>query len=289
MNYLCEGIDKIAVAINPFFLNTGYFFSRQPRPKYISTELKGYNYPTVFIQCEALVQEANIADQIMFLLLPFLNPLIILAKPEDEDEILFIKRLSPILFSVTEMELFFDMRPDEITIVKPDMFIQCRDEERPEVVTYYTTDYGNGLDSKYRKSIADIYNRREYLIKKNQTSYEEIFTNPYFMRLEFRFVSSNFKYLNIDNLNGNYADIAEQHMDHMTMFYNRYLRDNVAINVSTYDHPNFCELLKRSDNGFTKTWCTSLKPKNITGACFSKVNKGIEVKALCEKIHPMAD
>jgi hypothetical protein len=279
-----EGIDKIAVAINPWFLNTKYYYSREMRPKYISTKVKGYNYPVVFIQNETLSMDDNIADQVIFILLPFLNPLLVLFKQKEENEIELIKRLSPILFSVTEMELFFDFKPDELSIINPEGFIQYHDEEDQDSTTYYSRDYRKGSSGKYRKSIVDIYNRREYLMKVNKISHQRIFSNPYFIRLEFRFVSSNFNYLNLANLEGNYEDVARRHMDHMAMFYNRYVNGNVNICANHEEHPLFNELFVRAYNGIRKTWSTPLIKKNNIGSCFSAKNKTIEARLLRAKM-----
>ena len=280
MFYQNEGIDKVAVAINPWFLNNAYYYGHEMRPKYISTKVKGYNYPVVFIQTEALSMDDNIADQVIFLLLPFLNPLLCLFMKNNENEIELIKRLSPYLFSVTEMELFFDFKPEEISIVNPEGFIQCHDEESPDSITYYSTDFKNGNSGHYRKSIVDIYNRRDYLMKVNQMSYQKIFSNPYFMRLEFRFVASNFHYLNIANLEGTYEDIARRHMDHMAMFYNRYVYGNANISGEWDEHPLFHELMVTSFSGIRKTHGTSLLKKNRTGSCFCETNKTREAKLL---------
>jgi len=285
MLYQKEGIDKIAVAINPWFLNSEYYYSHDPRPKYISTKVKGYNYPVVFIQNEILSMNDNIADQVIFLLLPFLNPSLCLFKQQGENEIELIKRLSPILFSVTEMELFFDFKSNELIIINPEGFIQCHDKEDPDSITYYSKDYRNTPSGKYRKSIVDIYDRRDYLTKVNQVSYREIFSDPNFMRLEFRFVSSNFHYLNLANLEGTYEDIARRHMDHMAMFYNRYVYGNVNISENWDEHPVFHKLMIASFDGIRKTRGTLLVKKNRIGSCFCETNKAIEAKLLRAKMN----
>lgn len=279
-----EAIDKVAITINPMFLNTDYYFHHTSLPRYVSTTIKGYDYLTVLIQYEALQMSSDIQEQVLQILMPFINPYVLLLKYPSETILKFIKRVSPILFSVTELECYFDLLPCEILVVNPDAFIQCYSPDSPNVITYYSPDYRNGKTSKkHRRSIVDIYNRHERLMKVNQQSHESILSNPYFMRLEFHFASTNFNYLNLSNLEGNYNDIVSRHMDYLAMFYTRYLLGNIDIKLIDNEHPILSELISKCGTGRERVRNGKLIRKNETGACFSKTNRSMEARLMSEK------
>jgi hypothetical protein len=284
--FCTENIDKIAVTLNSLFLNYSYYNKPYLFPKYVTKTTKGHAYPTIFIEYEAFSNIGPIHYQVLNYIIPFITPSIILLAFPNEDIIHLLLRLSPYLFSVTEIEIFFNFKPTELVITKPENFIQFHDEDTPEIETLYSPDGRNGKTTKKcRKSIISYYDRRDYLLKKNQTSHEEIFKNPYFKRLEFRFVANNFAYLNFDNLQGTYQKVIRRHMEYLAAYYNRYVRDNVNVNISNKRHPLFMELLEESKNGRQRIRNGKLKSKTRNGKCFTTIKNDVKTRLMLETIN----
>lgn len=149
--------------------------------------------------------------------------------------------ISQFVFHVAELELYFNIKRSDITIMEDAValgFMKKIINKKTGAITYYTNDFRD-----YRKSMGIIYDKLAKLISDNQTSNEELQSNQFPIRLEFRLNNINCNWLHINNLKGSYKQIFNRFCPFLEIKYNQLFADNISIN------PNNNKYLKKLVEG----------------------------------------
>jgi hypothetical protein len=267
-----EGIDKVAVYLNPCFIDKESYTKFFDPRNYVTA----FHYKQIYIlyiEAEALDPYRSYTDQIVDYVLLFLdrnllatyfcNNLLLASQ--------WIKQYNQFLFSICEMEFYFDFKPEEVEIFEDNSFIKIKSNKNDdnEVITYYSNDYKNvksGNKMKKRKSTLIIYDRKACLKKRKRIKHEIIDNMTHSKRLEIRYTSNNFSYLNFNNLNGTYDDIFNRYLQYLSIAFCKYVQSNVCFLINYEDYPHFYQLcdmsFKESPKRIKKT--TLAKKQNVT-------------------------
>jgi len=193
-----EGIDTISIWIHSNLINRYEDFHpggnihesincRFKDEKNRAGQFFGRNY-FIDIQSEALNPNANILEQIIYILTRFvyvgtLKPI----KNSDINEtaIYFMNNFSS-FFAVNSLDFYFDLKDEDCILLG--------DETK-----YPETRYSSGYPS-----VLKIYSRTARLKQKNHISHEVINRMEYKTRIEFHLANGNCDFLHFQNLNGNY-------------------------------------------------------------------------------------
>jgi hypothetical protein len=132
---------------------------------------------------------------------------------------------------VRQIELAFDFKSDDITIIDPSLLNQYE-------TTFYSSDFRRRDGRQTRYSLIDLYYRNDYLLKTNKISHDVIKSNPFSWRIEFLIAANNnSNRLTLDNLSGSYHDVINRYIPYLAIIYHNYFYNKVK--VDTNNHPYF--------------------------------------------------
>ncbi|MDR2408888.1 MAG: hypothetical protein LBE13_12365 [Bacteroidales bacterium] len=144
------------------------------------------------------------------------------------------ENLECFVLKIREIELFFDIRPEYITIPET---TYCLDylKVSPDRETIYSGDYIR----KKRTSILIKYNRAECLKKRNQISRKVIDKYPNKIRIEFKLYLNNRGIRVLPQyICGNYDTFISYISDFLAVVYKQYFLDNIIIDSPEHYHLN---------------------------------------------------
>jgi hypothetical protein len=228
-----EGIDKIKVLLHPLWYTPDLWKYTQPEKS--KSRIDPNNHLTLhqsgmFVSlaihaefCDPWVIDyrVNIANAIYECIKKG-----ILAFPDwPPFTLMFVfANLNRFIYGIQEVEFYFDMRPQNITVDKSAVESGCLHEYKG---TLYTRDYRNGKNK--RKSIGIIYDKAAKNFKDNHIEHAIIKQYPYKTRLEFRLTNRNCQYLNLENLRGNYVEIIKHFTPYLAIQLSRWFGDYIGI------------------------------------------------------------
>jgi len=232
-----EGIDRLEITLNP---ELNYFIN--PEKRYIDSKnyLKvrpTYKFGTWWfldIQAQFIFNyyydiHACIANSILKLIN---NGFINFPCPINYSFIYC--NLDFFVYEIRELEYYFDFEPEMINEININELNEYKG-------TLYSVDRRTYHNKPARKSMLEDYDHNERLNKVNQVPYQEIISNKYSKRIEFRLTKQNCPYRTLNNLRGTQHDVLMRYTPYMGILFHRYFSRNILINPK--NHPYFSNIL----------------------------------------------
>lgn len=247
VEYINQGIDKISFLVNPFFVNNNYNspYTRYDPNKEVTIRKLG-GWVVVEIHAEYFNFTMDIYYQLVNAMIQLINDEILLLPNNLLSYAFIYNNLDLLIYKLHEIEFFFDFKESDAFIDPKENDPNIPEEEkifRDEKGTKYSKD----RTRKNPHSVICIYDRQNKLLRVNQQKKSLIIKDPYRKRIEFRLTDKNCKYLNLDNLHGNYNEIFIRFMPYLASIYLRYVKNGVVIRYERYQ--NFKKLMKEVDKG----------------------------------------
>jgi hypothetical protein len=237
-----QGIDKISIALQPIIV--GKKLGKVPiDPKKELTFRYFGCFPVLDIHAERLDLDQDLHSQIASIIYELIEKDFI-NFPNTPLTFAFVhQHLDCFVLFLKEIEFFFDLRPDNISIDEKEDNPEIDDKEKL-FYRYENTHYSKDRSKKNRKSKIAIYDRKLRLKETRQKSYKEIEAMSNNMRLEFRLCNSNCKYMDIDNIKGNYNKVFKNYLPYLASSYNKLAKD--SLDITSREHANLLKLLDES-------------------------------------------
>lgn len=263
------GIDKICVALNPFYLRNDIPFNKKRMysldpAHYVNLIKKGNLYIELQINQEALEPFLDHQFQVINYLRLILKKGLFIFEYSKINEMLLVINYEYFIMGLTRLEIYIDTAEGDIQIENEATFSSIKEARQEEGLfcyensldgskTFYSNDYVkenkkkniNGVDS----SIC-LYNKRIKDIAENHLNKVSIYKHKTPYRCEFRLDITNTAWLNMSNIKDSARQIFNRYSEYLAVKYNDFLRDNVMMDVK--NNPELAKIIKLADDRITK-------------------------------------
>jgi hypothetical protein len=232
-----EGIDKIKLVLNPFYVNLESYRKNLNAQNSLTLH-KGGPFRMLSIHAEYINPKVDIHLTIAKAVFSLINNDILdlsFLKDGDRRKALYFiyTHLDYFVILVSEIEFYFNIKSENMRIkdeaVIYGYLIPVSGIKNPGAVSYYTRDYRKkGIKHSY----GIIYDRYAKLKKDNQTAREVLSKMTYKKRLEIKLFNTKSDWMDIRNLKGSYTQIMNRYFDYLSIIYKEYFYGYVNVNSS---------------------------------------------------------
>lgn len=271
-----NGIDKIAVLLNPLFINRD-FTEKHLDPLNVLTLSNAGVYKVLTINQEFFDTKKNYQEQIKLALIFLLSKGCFNFCDSFLSRYFVINCPEYLILGVTAVEFYFDWREDDIEVddamtsrtidgAKDEgcMYRYCRNGEATD--TYYSPN-----QKRHGKSSVCVYNKRKKDYHDRRIKFDRIKKHPYGTRLEFKIYKGNTNWLHWDNLRGTYLQILNRHLPLLAMYYNRYVRD--CVDIKTDRNRMFRKIADFADGSYGERFRSKVLKKSDVKKKSSAISK----------------
>jgi len=277
------GIDKISVALNPFYLADNIPFNKKglyslDSYNYVILKKHGNYFIELQINQEGFEPNLDYKCQIISYLLVLLRKGLFKIENNAVNRCMLIMNYNLILLSTIGLEFYIDCKYKDIQVqeeltkksmneAKDAEGLFCFENTKNQTKTFYSHNFDG--KKKIASSIC-IYDKRSKDLHDNHFSKDSIMKHKYPLRIEFRIYSSNSDWLNMDNLKGSSRIIFNRYLEYLAYLYNKFLL--YTVEFKTNGNPELCKIvtvagkqthysrfrsnrLKTRKNEPIKNWC----------------------------------
>lgn len=267
-----EGIDRIKLTLNPFFINADARIRHIDPYNLLRLDKYGIHY-TFQIQAEYFNPLLDYQIQIAFALNELVKKGILMIPDTWITPYFIYKYIHFFVINITALEFYSDFRAKNLVInefmssadyevAKEENILYQYSKDGMPTDTYYSSD-GN----KQKTSSMIIYNKNEKDLKDNHIKKQDILNNPNGIRFEWKLCLNNTSWLHWDNLKGNYKAIFNRYKECLAVVFN----NNISGCITVHGKEN---------KNFNKVKVLAVKTGKVryTGGKLKKVDEGIQNK-----------
>ena len=259
MNRVRMGIDRISVALNPFYIKKDIKFNKKgihsiDSFNYVNLIKHGNYFIELQINQEAFEPNLDYKCQVIFYLLELLRKGYFIFDNTPLHEYCLILNYEIFIISMIGIEIYIDCAYDAITVQPEASFSTINEAKSEEGLYCYRygnkntkTFYSYNYDKK-RSVVSSIclYDKREKDIHDNHFTRDSILKHKYPYRLEFRISISNSDRLHLDNLRGTARQIFNRYSKYLAFLFYKYLIRNVEVKKDK--NPELAKIVGMANN-----------------------------------------
>jgi hypothetical protein len=248
--YYTEGLDKIAVLLNPLFFDKRNINKHKESYNKLTLHPAG-QFTVLSIHQEWFNPFFDYQVQIALALYALIKETVITFPDTLFTPVFVYKNPSLFILNIVACEFFFDFKQENIEI-DPGMVSKSIDEasDQGTLYQYYDKKNNEPTDTYYspdftshKKSQFICYNKLKKSIRdNNKAPVKELKTNQNEIRCEYKIYSCNSDWLHWDNFKGDYKAIFNRYKEYLAVIYNKYVAG--CFTVHGKENSNFKKIIR---------------------------------------------